>query len=188
MLIDFIIPFIAVGLAELGDKTQLAVLTLAAKHKEHFPIFWGAMLGFLLVDGLAIIFGDFIAQYIPVMYVKLFAGILFVVFGIAAVCSKDCELITIKQGSALKTAFIMIIIAEWGDKTQITAGLFAAQYNPYFVFFGVMCALALLTGIAVFIGKKIKEIIHQKYIAWIGGGLFIVIGIITIIQGLLIFS
>ncbi len=36
MLIDFFIPFIAILLAELGDKTQLAVLTLATKHKQHF--------------------------------------------------------------------------------------------------------------------------------------------------------
>ncbi len=180
MFIDFIIPFIAVGLAELGDKTQLAVLTLSTKHKEHFSIFWGAMLGFLLVDGLAIIFGDIIAKYIPLFYVTLVAGLIFIGFGIAALCSKDGELISIKNGAAFKTAFIMIFIAELGDKTQITAGLFATQYNSFFVFLGVMSALALLTAMAVSIGKKLKQYVHQKYIIWVSGGLFIVIGFATL--------
>jgi putative Ca2+/H+ antiporter (TMEM165/GDT1 family) len=180
MLIDFIIPFIAIALAELGDKTQLAVLTLATKHKEHLSVFSGAMCGFLIVDGLAIIFGDFIAQYIPVLYMKLLAGILFLGFGIAAVCSKDGELMTIKQGAAFKTAFIMILLAELGDKTQITAGLFATQYNMYLVFFGVMSALALLTAMAVIIGRTVTKYLHQKYVVWISGALFIAIGIATL--------
>ncbi|MFA6889033.1 MAG: TMEM165/GDT1 family protein [Candidatus Woesearchaeota archaeon] len=180
MLIDFVIPFIAIFLAELGDKTQLAVLTLATKHKEHFSLFWGAMLGFLLVDGLAIVFGDIITLYIPMTYVKIGVGILFIVFGIVALFSKDGEMIKIKQGATFKTAFIVIFIAELGDKTQITAGLFATQYNPYIVFLAVMCALGLLTALAIFIGNRLKNKINQKYMTAISGILFIIIGVATL--------
>jgi putative Ca2+/H+ antiporter (TMEM165/GDT1 family) len=74
----------------------------------------------------------------------------------------------------------MILLAELGDKTQITAGLFATQYNMYLVFLGVMSALALLTAMAVIIGRTVTKYLHQKYVVWISGVLFIAIGIATL--------
>ncbi len=181
MLLDVIIPFVVVGLAELGDKTQLAVLTLAAKQKEHMQLFWGAMLGFFLVDGLAVLFGGLITQYIPLLYIKTIAGIIFITFGIIALSSKDGELLKLPGKGAFTSAFVLIFIAELGDKTQISSALFATQYNPYFAFFGILGALALLTGLAIAIGKKMKEKLKNKHITLISGVLFIVIGIVTLI-------
>ncbi|MCK5290106.1 MAG: TMEM165/GDT1 family protein, partial [Candidatus Aenigmarchaeota archaeon] len=49
MLSDFLIPFLMIAIAELGDKTQLTMLTLSAKFDEPYKIFAGGMLAFLLV-------------------------------------------------------------------------------------------------------------------------------------------
>lgn len=185
MLLDILIPFIAVALAEFGDKTQLAVLTLATKYreqKEHTSLFCGAMLGFLLVDGIAILFGGVLTAYIPTVYIKIIAGSLFVLFGILTFCSKDGEILKIKNGSAFHAAFVLILLAELGDKTQIAAGLFATQYNLLLVFVGVMAALAVLTGSAIVVGKKLKEYVHEKYLKWGSGILFFVIGIGTLLS------
>ncbi len=182
MFLDFFIPFVAVALAEFGDKTQLAVLTLSSKYREHTALFCGAMLGFLLVDGIAILFGSALTQYIPLFFIKIIAGSLFVLFGILTFRSKDGEVLKIKNGSAFHAAFVLIFLAELGDKTQIAAALFATQYNLFLVFFGVMAALAVLTGTAIFVGKKMKEYIHEKYLKWGSGILFLVIGAGTLLS------
>lgn len=180
MIIDILLPLFAVGLAELGDKTQLAVLTLAAKHKEHWHIFWGAMLGFLLVDGIAILFGGIISAYIPLLYLKMLAGILFILFGILTLRSEDGNPLPLRNNGTFTSAFALIFVAELGDKTQIASAVFATQYHPLFVFVGVMLALALLTGSAIIVGKKLKEKVNPKHISIASGIVFILIGIITL--------
>jgi len=62
MLQDILIPLIVVGLAELGDKTQLSTLLLASKTEKHPHLLFGVILAFLLVDGIAILAGDWISS------------------------------------------------------------------------------------------------------------------------------
>jgi putative Ca2+/H+ antiporter (TMEM165/GDT1 family) len=71
MFQDIFIPFLLVGLAELGDKTQLAVLILSTKTRKYASLLAGVMLAFILTDGLAILFGNFIAGRIPMDYVRI---------------------------------------------------------------------------------------------------------------------
>ena len=58
MFQDFFIPFLTIGLAEFGDKTQLAILGLSTKTKKHLSLILGVVLAFILTDGLAVILGD----------------------------------------------------------------------------------------------------------------------------------
>ncbi len=73
--------------------------------------------------------------------------------------------------------FTMIFLSEWGDKTQIAAALFAVKYSFWQVLIGVMTALALLSVIAVYLGRFIAGRIDRRLISKIAGTLFIVIGI-----------
>ena len=65
MLQDILIPLIVVGLAELGDKTQLSTLLLASKTERHLHLFLGTILAFLIVDGIAILAGEWITHIAP---------------------------------------------------------------------------------------------------------------------------
>lgn len=78
----FFTAFGMLFLAELGDKTQLAVFTLVTQYKKPLPIFLGASLALVLVTLIGALFGDMVAKYIPPAYLKLAAGILFVGIGI----------------------------------------------------------------------------------------------------------
>ncbi len=69
-------------LAELGDKTQLAVFTLVTQHKQPWPIFIGASLGLILVTFLGAFFGSFVTRYVPASILQLSAGVLFLGIGI----------------------------------------------------------------------------------------------------------
>ncbi len=75
--------------------------------------------------------------------------------------------------------FITIVLAELGDKTQIAAGLFATKYNGVLVFLGVIFALAILSLLAVYLGKFIMEKLNRRMISYIAGAIFIIIGILA---------
>nr|WP_255688691.1 TMEM165/GDT1 family protein [Tepidanaerobacter sp. GT38] len=78
----FLMAFGMLFLAELGDKTQLAVFTLVTQYKKPLPIFLGASLALVLVTFIGALFGELVCRYIPQTYLKLAAGILFVGIGI----------------------------------------------------------------------------------------------------------
>mgnify|MGYP000990330183 CR=1 FL=1 len=78
----FAMAFGMLFLAELGDKTQLAVFTLVTQYHKPLPIFLGASLALVLVTLIGTLFGDLVARYIPAHYLKLAAGVLFVGMGI----------------------------------------------------------------------------------------------------------
>ena len=173
MLSDFLIPFITIGISELGDKTQLAVMALAAKTKKPLPLFSGAMLGFLVADGLAILLGTFLTKLIPEYYIKILAGIIFIIVGILAIIKKEGNERTQELKNPFLAGFVLVVISEMGDKTQIAAGLFATQFNPWLVFIAVLAALSLTTGLSIVLGKAISKVLSEKHISLISGILFL---------------
>lgn len=179
---SFLVPFVTVGLAEIGDKTQLALFCLASKTKQRLPLLWGALLAFALNDGLAIILGGLVSRIIPSIYVKILAGIIFTGFGILTLIkpaeeSAECEL-----KRPFLTSFTMIFISEMGDKTQIATALFAASYKPFLVFTGVMCALGLLSIIAIYLGQSFFSKIEPRIRSYLAGALFIIIGLWQLLE------
>jgi len=68
-------------LAELGDKTQLATLTFAAESKSRLSVFLGSAGALALTSLLAVALGSFINRFIPANYIRMGAGVLFIVLG-----------------------------------------------------------------------------------------------------------
>lgn len=179
MIQDFLIPFLLVGLAELGDKTQLAVLILSTKTRKYAMLLAGVMLAFILTDGLAILLGNFIADRVPMDYVRIGAGIMFIIFGLTTLLGREDD--DDDQSYELKNPFIsgfgLILVSEMGDKTQLASALLATQYNPFMVFAGVILALFILSALAVYVGKVLMERINKRTISTTAGIMFILIGI-----------
>lgn len=75
------VAFGTLFLAELGDKTQLAVFSLAAGNKRPWPVFIGASAALVVVTFLGAFLGGYITKYIPANILQLIAGLLFVVIG-----------------------------------------------------------------------------------------------------------
>ena len=81
---DFKVFFATFGmifLAELGDKTQLATLTFAAESKSRLSVFLGSAGALALTSLLAVALGSFINRFIPANYIRMGAGVLFIVLG-----------------------------------------------------------------------------------------------------------
>lgn len=69
-------------LAELGDKTQLAVITMSADSKSPLSVFIGASVALVLVSLLGVLFGALLGQYIPTEWLQRIVAVAFIVIGI----------------------------------------------------------------------------------------------------------
>jgi len=78
MLSTFALLFVA----ELGDKTQLAVISMTAKHKMPLWVFLGASLALVAVTALGVLGGELLTRVIPEMVLRKIAAVLFVVMGV----------------------------------------------------------------------------------------------------------
>lgn len=182
MLEDLLVPTVAVGLAEIGDKTQLALMSLAAKTRHHSKLLIGAMLGFAITDGIAILLGSSISALLPLRIVRLFAGLLFLLFGILTLREREEHGKSVMVRTPLLSSFTLVLISEWGDKSQIAAGLFAATYNPWLVFLGVVAVLSAFTLLSLFLGKFMAQHVHPRWVRLAAGLTFLIIGIATLAQ------
>ncbi len=73
--------FLMILLAELGDKTQLATLALAAGSESRVAVFLGAAGALVATSAIAVLLGDAVSQVIPALWLKRAAGVAFLVFG-----------------------------------------------------------------------------------------------------------
>jgi putative Ca2+/H+ antiporter (TMEM165/GDT1 family) len=79
--------FSLVALMELGDKTQLAVVSLSAEYDAPVMVFIGVMLAFAVLTTLGVVLGAAISRWVPLKYVRIGSGLLFIVFGILFIWS-----------------------------------------------------------------------------------------------------
>jgi putative Ca2+/H+ antiporter (TMEM165/GDT1 family) len=75
--------FSMITLAEMGDKTQLSAITLAAKYDSPYLVFAGAVLALVSISLLGIFLGKKLCEYVPLSKIKLGAGALFIIFGLS---------------------------------------------------------------------------------------------------------
>jgi putative Ca2+/H+ antiporter (TMEM165/GDT1 family) len=78
----FLVTFSTLFIAEMGDKTQLAVFTLTADSKAPFSVFVGASLALCAVTLIGVLFGGIVTRFIPPAYLQLGAGFLFIGIGV----------------------------------------------------------------------------------------------------------
>nr|QNO57419.1 hypothetical protein FKKJMMIK_00017 [Methanosarcinales archaeon ANME-1 ERB7] len=117
MVPDLLIPLIVVGLAELGDKTQLSILLLASKTEKHMYLFLGAILAFFVVDGIAILAGEEITHLIPGGLIKILSAAVFIIFGLLMLFFRNKMEVTKSKyyfENPFYSGFILVFVSEWG--------------------------------------------------------------------------
>jgi putative Ca2+/H+ antiporter (TMEM165/GDT1 family) len=179
---DILIPLIAIALAELGDKTQISILLLSSKTKKHLQLLFGVIIAFIIVDGIAVLAGSWITTIIPTNILKIISSAIFIFFGLLMLFkSENEEEKKTYDKNIFLAGFTLIMLTEWGDKTQIAAALFSINYNPIMVLIGTILALSMLSIIAIYFGKIISKRINEKLITKISGIAFIIFGLFFLI-------
>lgn len=182
-----LIAFATIFFAELGDKTQLMVISLSTKYRK-LDVFVGAILGFILVNGVTIFIGTSLSEFTP-DFVIFIGGIIFIIFGIVTILSKSnnveeekVETQEEKKGVGLISSFSLVFLAELGDKTQIASLILAITYKAFLeVFLSVILSLSAVTIIGILVGRSMKQYIRPKPLRILSGCLFIILGVLTIL-------
>lgn len=80
--------FVTLLLAELGDKTQLAIITMTANTESKLAVFLGASLALVLVSLMAVLVGGLLSQYIPTEWLQRIVAVAFIVIGVLMLFGK----------------------------------------------------------------------------------------------------
>jgi Ca2+/H+ antiporter, TMEM165/GDT1 family len=84
----FISTFGIIFLAEMGDKTQLAAMTMAAQTKKPWAVFVGAAIALACVSALGVAVGGVLGHYVPLVWIKRAAAVAFIVIGVLILADK----------------------------------------------------------------------------------------------------
>jgi len=107
-------PFWTVALAffiaEMGDKTQLATIALAAKYQSVIPVWLGTTTGMVIADAIGIVIGIVIGKKIPERAVKWFAAIIFILFGLIGLYQYLPEMLLTPGNIAATILFISVAV------------------------------------------------------------------------------
>lgn len=187
----FITTFGIIFLAELGDKTQLTAMALATKYPWK-KIFIGLAAAFALLNLGAVLVGKVLFAFLPLFWIKMVSGGLFLFFGVATLRTKgfddseeEAEERRFKVRGPVATSFLMILLAELGDKTQIVTASLAAQHDsPLAVFSGSTLALWSVSLVGIFLGRQLTRLIPLSYIHKGAGSLFLIFGAAILYQAL----
>ncbi len=182
-----LVPTGVVALAEIGDKTQLLAIVLAAKFKRPAPIVLGILAATLLNHAAAATLGYFIAQWLTGQTFQLIVGAAFIVMaGWALIPDKEDEgAANRSMGGVFLTTLIAFFFVEIGDKTQIATSLLAAQYsNILLVTIGTTLGMMIANIPAVYFGEAVTKIVPLKYVRIGAAVIFALIGLWIILAAL----
>jgi Ca2+/H+ antiporter, TMEM165/GDT1 family len=166
-------------LAEIGDKSQLVCMTLAARHR-HLPVLLGAIAAFIILNTLAVVFGAGLAQWLPEKVLAGAVALLFGAFGIKSLltqeeAAEDGEVEEKPGHGIFATTFLMLLLAEMGDKTQIAIAGLASTQPALAVWIGATLALITTSALGVWLGVTLLRRIPIHRLHQVSGVFFLVL-------------
>lgn len=184
----FISTFLLIFLAELGDKTQLTATALALRYPLR-QVMTGLAAAFILLNLAAVLAGKVIFLLLPIRLVMLVSALLFLWFGYSTMrssCEDEDETGDgLTASGAVRTSFLMIFMAELGDKSQLVTASQAARHSAGLagslsVFAGSTLALLLVSLAGILAGRQLLRYIPLCWIHRAAGLMFFVFGVATI--------
>jgi putative Ca2+/H+ antiporter (TMEM165/GDT1 family) len=174
--------FFLIALAEIGDKSQLVCMTLAARHR-HWPVILGATTAFLILNTLAVLFGAGVAEWVPERVTAGLVAVLFGAFGIHSLYQQDdddLEDVVEKSGHGIfLTTLLLIFVAEFGDKTQIAVAGLAGSMAPLPVWLGATIALVMVSALGVWAGRTVLQRLPLHWLHRTGGAVFLLFALLA---------
>jgi Ca2+/H+ antiporter, TMEM165/GDT1 family len=176
---SFLVSISTVAIAEMGDRTQLLSLMLAARYRRPWSILAGVLTATLANHAVAGIVGVRLGRFLTPTRLDAVVGLSMVAMALWALKPDTLEEgseTTGRRGAYLATV-VAFFIAEIGDKTQIaTVALAAAYSNLAAVVAGTTAGMMLANAPAVFLGKAFADRLPLKAIHYVASGLFLVLG------------
>ena len=191
-LTPLIASFLIVGLAELGDKSQLLTMALAAKYPIE-KVIYGIFSATATLMLIAVLLGGIIQRMVPALFISILAGAFFIIYGLIIIApikkeeeKKEESEKAIRSRDPFWIVFGSFFLAEIGDKTQLATFALTAKYGtPVQIWIGATLGMVLVNLFGLVIGNVLKNYLPEKIINYLSGGVFIVFGALTFLSILL---
>jgi Ca2+/H+ antiporter, TMEM165/GDT1 family len=180
-----LVSTISVALAEIGDKTQLLALVLAARFRKPWPIIWGILVATLINHALAAELGAWLSTTITPDVLRWTVALSFIAMAawVLAPDRLDDKPAAYSYGAFLST-LIAFFLVEIGDKTQVATALLAAKYSAIgWVVMGTTLGMLAANVPVVFAGRYAAEKLPLRLIRRVAAALFILIGVAVAAAG-----
>jgi putative Ca2+/H+ antiporter (TMEM165/GDT1 family) len=181
----FATVFGVIFIAELPDKTAVAAVVLATRHRP-WPVFLGSALALSVQSIVAVAAGSFLALIDP-RYVRIGSGIVFLACAVAMWFRRGDDDDERDDGNRgfwreFTTTFVIIFIAEWGDLTQIGTAALQARYDAWpTVLVASIAALWSVTALAVLVGNRLGRLLDPNLTQRIAAIVFVVVGVLLLV-------
>ena len=184
---SFLISLSTVAVAEMGDRTQLLSLMLAARFRRPWPILAGVLCATIANHAIAAFIGQRLGRVLTPWMLDTAVGISMIAMALWTL--KPDTLDEASTGGTRSSAFlatlITFFIAEIGDKTQIaTLALAAAYSNILAVVAGTTTGMLLANAPVVFFGQAFSARLPMNAIRYVASALFLALGVFFLVQAL----
>ncbi|AVS83016.1 UPF0016 domain-containing protein [Paracidovorax avenae] len=180
----FLVSTSIVALAEMGDKTQLLSLVLAARFRKPWPIVLGILVATTANHALAGAVGAWVTTVIGPQVLRWILGLSFIAMAVWMLIPDkldDDETGGTPRFGVFGTTVVAFFLAEMGDKTQVATVMLAAQYSAYFwVVAGTTLGMMLANAPVVWLGERITRRVPIRAVHVVSAVIFLVLGLIAL--------
>lgn len=182
----FLVSTGIVALAEIGDKTQLLSLVLAAKFRHPIPIILGILVATILNHAGAGAVGAWVTTLLGADALRWILGLSFLAMAVWIMIpdklDDDDVKVDVTHYGIFGATLVAFFLAEMGDKTQIATVALAAQYASLFwVVAGTTLGMMIANVPAVLLGDKMANKLPLKLVHGIAAAIFAVLGIVALV-------
>jgi Ca2+/H+ antiporter, TMEM165/GDT1 family len=181
----FLVSTGIVALAEMGDKTQLLALVLAARFRKPWPIVLGILVATVANHALAGALGTWVTTVLGPDVLRWVLGISFIAMAawmlIPDKLDEGEDAGKVPRLGVFGTTVLAFFLAEMGDKTQIATVMLAAQYQTWFwVVVGTTLGMMLANAPVVWFGERITRLVPIRVVHLVSAAVFAVLGMLAL--------
>jgi putative Ca2+/H+ antiporter (TMEM165/GDT1 family) len=179
----FLVSTAIVAIAEMGDKTQLLALVLAARFRKPWPIVLGILVATLANHALAGAAGAWVTTFLGPQTLRWVLGACFVAMAVWMLIPDKLdeeETSGVSRWGVFGTTLVAFFLAEMGDKTQIATVVLAAKYNAFlWVVAGTTLGMMLANAPVVWLGERITRLVPLPIVHKVSAAIFLVLGLLA---------
>jgi putative Ca2+/H+ antiporter (TMEM165/GDT1 family) len=184
---SLLVSALAVAVAEIGDKTQLLALVLAARYRRPWPICLGILVATLVNHALAGEAGVLLTQWLSPAALRWIVGLSFLSVAVWALFPDridDDQAPSVTHHGVFVATAIGFFLAEMGDRTQIATAMLAAHYRPLWqVVAGTTLGMLAANVPVVFLGARFAHRLPLRATRIAACLLFAVLGLVVLLRG-----
>jgi putative Ca2+/H+ antiporter (TMEM165/GDT1 family) len=181
----FLVSTGIVALAEMGDKTQLLALILAARFRKPWPIVLGILVATVANHAIAGALGAWVTTVLGPDVLRWVLGGSFVAMALWMLIPDkmdDDDTPQAPRFGVFGTTVVAFFLAEMGDKTQIATVMLAAQYNAYFwVVAGTTLGMMLANAPVVWLGERMTRLVPLRVVHGVSALIFLAFGLVALL-------